>query len=1182
MPRKKKIQVKCSYCKRSFSHHGYKQHFLYPKNLACKLASDASVGIKADVGKNKAKVKLNHVIGIKANVKLSEIANSFLDVLAGVDNIHEDKKPMAEDEEDEEEDMKATALEEEGEKEEDDEVGSMMQQSDHNDYSDSGNTEDLNAGSSIDNMMEDGGDNAEDSEESSDGSLSIPIEVEIESSFLETFDAYAAWGKQNCESLEDEELAGAELLETIHRKRAPLNTYEAICKWRKKYSKEPVHEKQDYIPRETLITKLLQRYNIKDCMPFKKKVKVASGDVIELVLHSFEAQLMSLLTDPRLVDDDYLFFNEDPLCPPPEDLDYVKDINTGRAYTETWKAKVRIGSNQMLLPIIWYIDGAVTGQYDHLPLTALQFTLGIFNQKTRDKPWAWRSVGYVPKIWRDKFAGNDLFKKSGHMDAGLDDSADSLDSDSMSGISAGADSDSDLNSNSTTTNGYNHTLPGAAANQPFVAAGVRLPEANAKTRKTLQDFHSIISTILHGCGYISMQNKGCDWNLQYKNTTTHVHFILFTLMIKGDTQEHDKHCGKYNSRSGNVKCLCRYCCCPTEESDDPKAKYPMKTPQMINNAIARQEWHKFTYWSQHIIQNAWYDVNFGSHNNRGIHGACPSEMLHQLLLGMFLHCRNTFFEQTGAKSAAAFTINALAAKYGKLLQRQSDRDKARTTFNKGISDGRMMAREYSGVLLVLLVVLRSTKGRQCLMSQRGAKKFFGTQEQISDWMMLLETLIQWEVWLRQESIKTSELRRAQRKHQYIMGLFKKIVKRQAGMGMKLTKFHVILHLIADILDFSVPTAFDTGSNEMAHKGFKTSARQTQKNARQFEFQTARRCIENLAVMLARIEREEGITPWKYRWKDAAEDSVSESDNLSPNADVSGADESGTESDSETSRDTDESGANHDMEDEEEDDECINSGTAFILHYDAKEELYRYDTSKSRSIHDKKKQCDGNQQLAKFIGEEILQKIPAWEDIYGFSEHKRNGQIFRAHPNYRGNNVWNDWVMINWGRPWGVQPGHIWTFLDLENLPTGTNFPVGNTGMNLSRPGVYAVVESAFSDIDDYEIKMSTLLIPIQKEIYSLDPLERKFYLVTVDSFEAPACVVPDIGGNPRAFFRLLPKKKWLSTFVDWLNAPYESLEELDSSSDEIEEDEDEEDSGSEDLEVVEEEEQQSSEDSESE
>ena len=60
------------------------------------------------------------------------------------------------------------------------------------------------------------------------------------------------------------------------------------------------------------------------------------------------------------------------------------------------------------------------------------------------------------------------------------------------------------------------------------------------------------------------------------------------MFVKGDTQEHDKHCaGKYTSRGKNVQNLCRYCCCvPNEETDDPKAsKYPRKSPLMIQDLV---------------------------------------------------------------------------------------------------------------------------------------------------------------------------------------------------------------------------------------------------------------------------------------------------------------------------------------------------------------------------------------------------------------------------------------------------------------------------------------------------------------------------------------------------------------------------------------------------------------------
>ena len=43
--------------------------------------------------------------------------------------------------------------------------------------------------------------------------------------------------------------------------------------------------------------------------------------------------VVSLLTDPRLSDDDFLYLDDDPLKPPPEGgFTYIEDINTGKDY----------------------------------------------------------------------------------------------------------------------------------------------------------------------------------------------------------------------------------------------------------------------------------------------------------------------------------------------------------------------------------------------------------------------------------------------------------------------------------------------------------------------------------------------------------------------------------------------------------------------------------------------------------------------------------------------------------------------------------------------------------------------------------------------------------------------------------------------------------------------------------
>ena len=76
--------------------------------------------------------------------------------------------------------------------------------------------------------------------------------------------------------------------------------------------------------------------------------------------------------------------------------------------------------------------------------------------------------------------------------------------------------------------------------------------------------------------------------------------------------------------------------------------------------------------SQQNIRNATYLLKFGAHNRDGIRGATPMEMLHTLLLGIFMYVRDMFFEQTGETSQLSDKINALCIEYGELFSRQSE------------------------------------------------------------------------------------------------------------------------------------------------------------------------------------------------------------------------------------------------------------------------------------------------------------------------------------------------------------------------------------------------------------------------------------------------------------------------------------------------------------------------------
>ena len=106
--------------------------------------------------------------------------------------------------------------------------------------------------------------------------------------------------------------------------------------------------------------------------------------------------------------------------------------------------------------------------------------------------------------------------------------------------------------------------------------------------------------------------------------------------------------------------------------------------------------------SQTHLQNAFHGLRFNMGNNRGIHGACPSDMLHAFLLGIFKYLRVVFFEAIGKSGGPAKDINALARECSLLSRRQSDKTMpSQKGFTKGIKDGKLMGKECRGVLLIM-------------------------------------------------------------------------------------------------------------------------------------------------------------------------------------------------------------------------------------------------------------------------------------------------------------------------------------------------------------------------------------------------------------------------------------------------------------------------------------------------
>ena len=914
---------------------------------------------------------------------------------------------------------------------------------------------------------------------------------------LQRFHNYVANAQNNVTPFTKQEVMAIKLLDALRRKKATMDTYEAVLKVFFTHSgmireHQGVGDAVDYVSRSKMMRKLAIRYNMypQKCIEQEleqkrrglRKIKQPplylvkpmtlpfSKSRVDVIHFDFREQLVSLLTDPRFTDDDFFHFDNDPLALPPYEEAIIGDIWTGEAYRETCKKLLTKPGKQMIVPIIMYIDGTATGQVVALKVEALKFTIGNLTRDARGKKHAWRTLGYVPSYLKEISRGKKIFQETGHESTCF------------------------------------HPLDDEEEGDKLLAG----PGVSAIAKA--QDWQAILSEMLET--YRQVEENGFVFDYRFGGKTyKNLELVPFLLFVKADTEEADKLCGKFLSRTGGVKQLCRYCDLPNELTDSCVARFKLKAETKIKRLCQKNEVEKLRQMSQHCMDYAFHGMRFGLHNDRGIHGATPIDMLHMVLLGIFKYVKVEFFEQLGPGSIAAVEINALCTWIGKLFARQSDRDMPKTQFGQGIVKGKLMGKEMSGVILLLATCLQTSKGKEYLTMGRGSA--FKSSVVYDDWVMLLETLLQWESYMKQETMMRKHVIRLEKKHRYLLYLIKKVIKREQGMGMKLVKFHALLHIAADILMFGVPLNVDTSSNEEHWKPTKVAAKLTQKDYRNFDRQTATRLVEFDLLDLA-IDELKGNTMWDYLEREGAPVETDE-DETQP--------------------------------DGRRKDRIYTKGTQIevLVDEDSGANTWQFVNSRAENQHTRRWDDDVVGYLA-YLQEDIFES-----KLLIFTEHHRNGQIFRAHPNYRQLGPWNDWVLVNWGHG-GKSPAQIWCFLDLRGLEDKFRRKVD--GVTVQK-GVYAVVESTAYEAAAPE---SDLFVPCVKEATRLNEdgtmAKRKFYLAEVEAFMEPVTVVPDMGhANKLRYLQVKPRKEWAAVFVEWLEAPHkldEMDEEYDASSSEEE------------------------------
>ena len=193
--------------------------------------------------------------------------------------------------------------------------------------------------------------------------------------------------------------------------------------------------------------------------------------------------------------------------------------------------------------------------------------------------------------------------------------------------------------------------------------------------------------------------------------------------------------------------------------------HDLKTKLCIAKLVRKKKLKELQAMSQHCVKNAFYSVQFGCHSAQGTHRACPMEMLHVLPLGTFKHVKECMFDHLGGNdSKVCQEFDELASLHGDLISCQSDWDMPHTVFSGGLNAGRMQAKEHTGVLSLIATMFRTAQG--WLVLKR--RNYFQKETHIKDWSLLIETSLQWEMWLKRVKLKHSNLDHAWKEHWYAL------------------------------------------------------------------------------------------------------------------------------------------------------------------------------------------------------------------------------------------------------------------------------------------------------------------------------------------------------------------------------------------------------------------------------
>ena len=141
---------------------------------------------------------------------------------------------------------------------------------------------------------------------------------------------------------------------------------------------------------------LRYRFNL---FPSLDSVQLSHSNVpAKVPTFNFKSLIVSLLLDPVIMQaHNLLMFDSSYQDPSTASHESYGDIHTGYWFQNAHKHLCK-EKNDLLCPLIFFIDGVGLDAMQRQGLEPVTFTLGIFNRQARNSSQFWRILGYIPNL----------------------------------------------------------------------------------------------------------------------------------------------------------------------------------------------------------------------------------------------------------------------------------------------------------------------------------------------------------------------------------------------------------------------------------------------------------------------------------------------------------------------------------------------------------------------------------------------------------------------------------------------------------------------------------------------------------------------------------------------------------------------------------------------------------------